>query len=148
MTEKDSFLFDTSSLLYIIKTKQYHRLGKKCHILDLTFYEYGNAVLNVLMNRNAKGSLPSEEGVRILLQAYERIAEKITTLTCQRNPAPLLDIFELAKKENLTFYDASYLYYCLIHNLTFITEDKQLATAAGRNSINVMDADRWAKSDY
>jgi predicted nucleic acid-binding protein len=146
MTEKDNFLFDTSSLLYILKSKQYQRLNKNCHILDLTFYEYGNAVLNILMKRNVKDSQASEEGTKILLQAYEKIAEQITILTCQHSPAPLQDIFELAKNENLTFYDASYLHYCLIHGLSFITEDKQMAVAASRNSINAMDADRWTKS--
>jgi predicted nucleic acid-binding protein len=146
MTKKDSFLFDTSSLLYILKAKQYQRLSKKCHILDLTFYEYGNAVLNILGKRNVKDSSPrpsAEEGTKILLHAYEKIAEQITILTYQCNLALLLDIFELAKKENLTFYDASYLHYCLIHNLSFVTEDKQLAAAAIRNSIDAMDADRW-----
>jgi predicted nucleic acid-binding protein len=146
MAAKDSFLFDTSSLLYILKTRKYNKLSKNCHLLDLTFYEYGNAALNILIKRNGKDLLASkEEEIKILLQAFEKIADQLTILTCQRNPVPLSDIFELAKKERITFYDASYLQYCLIHDLSFITEDEQLTTAANRNSVSVIDADKWIK---
>lgn len=85
------------------------------------------------------------------MQAYEKATEQVTVLVCNdRNSSnnncavPISDIFELAKKK-MTFYDASYLYYCLANNLSFVTEDKPLTAAVQRNSINAMGADRWSK---
>lgn len=138
----DSFVFDTSSLLYILKIQQYQKLGKNCHILDLTFYEYGNAVLNLLVKRNHKNR-PTRDEIKTLLQAYEKISEQLTVLNSAGNK--MLDVFELAKKENLTFYDAVYLYYCLFYNFSLVTEDMRLTAAAHKNSISVMDIDGWSR---
>ncbi|NOJ28327.1 MAG: hypothetical protein DA330_09990 [Nitrososphaera sp.] len=93
-----------------------------------------------MVKRNYKNPSTRDE-IKTLLQAYEKISEQLTTLNSAGNK--MLDVFELAKKENLTFYDASYLYYCLLYNFSLVTEDKQLAAAARKNSISVMDIDKW-----
>ena len=140
--KKSGFLFDTSSLLYVLKTKRYQKLGKNCYVLDLTFYEYGNAVLN-LFTKRGNSDLPSWEAIRMLLQAYEKISEQITVLNSADHPMSLPEIFEFAKKENLTFYDASYLYCCLRYNLQLITEDSQLLASSHKNSIDAEDSNSW-----
>lgn len=140
--KKNGFLFDTNSLLYILKTKRYQKLDKNCHVLDLTFYEYGNAVLNLLAKRGNK-DLPSREEIVVLLEAYEKISEQTSVVNPTENP--MSEIFELARKENLTFYDASYLYCARRFNLHLITEDERLLASARRNSIEVDSSDAWVK---
>lgn len=136
------FLFDTNALLYIIVARKYQKLDRKnCRILDLTFYEYGNAILNILAKR---GRQPSKEEVSFLVRAFEKITELASTVNLEgRMIQPIMD---LARKENLTFYDASYLYCCVHFDLHLITEDGRLKQAAQNNSINVMDAEKWFKS--
>jgi predicted nucleic acid-binding protein len=138
-----NFLFDTNSLLYILKTKQYQKLDKNCHLLDLTFYEYGNAVLNLLTNRR-NSVPPSHEEIRALLQAYEKITEQMTVISYRDYAISLPEIFDLAKKENMTFYDASYLYCCMRYNLKLITEDKSLLESAQRNSVDAYSSGKWS----
>ena len=141
--KKGNFLFDTNSLLYVLKTKQYQKMDKNCHLLDLTFYEYGNAVLNLLARRR-NSVLPSREEIAALLQAYEKISEQMTVLDSVDYQMSILQIFELAEKENLTFYDASCLYCCMRYNLCLITEDERLLESAIKNSVDAHTSDRWA----
>lgn len=140
--KKNGFLLDTNSLLYILKTKRYQKLDKSCHVLDLTFYEYGDAALNLLAKRGNK-DLTSREEIMVLLEAYEKVSEQTSVVNSTENPMP--EIFELARKENLTFYDASYLYCARRFNLHLITEDERLMASARRNSIDADSSDTWAK---
>lgn len=136
------FLFDTNALLYAISARKYQKLDRKnCHILDLTYYEYGNAILNILAKR---GRRTSKEEISFLVQAFEKITELASTISLEgKTMQPIMD---LARKENLTFYDASYLHCCLQFDLHLITEDGRLKQAAQSNSIGVMDTERWFKS--
>jgi predicted nucleic acid-binding protein len=136
------FLFDTNALLYIIAARKYQKLDRKNYrILDLTFYEYGNAILNILAKR---GRQPSKEEISFLVQAFEKITELASSVNLEgRMMQPIMD---LARKENLTFYDASYLHCCLHFDLHLITEDGRLKQAAQNNSISVIDCERWLKS--
>lgn len=140
---KESFLLDTSSLLYIIKNRLYQQLDKNCHLLDLTFYEYGNAVLNILTKRSGGKSTQSEDA-KVLLQAFENISKHMTVLDGRAGgSASLFEIFELARKESLTFYDASYLHCCLKYKFSLITEDRVLSSAARSRSVSVLDSEGW-----
>lgn len=136
------FLFDTNALLYVISARKYQKLDRKnCHILDLTCYEYGNAMLNILGKRSRQ---PSKEEISFLVQAFEKITELASSVSLEsRMMQPIMD---LARKEHLTFYDASYLHCCLHFDFHLITEDWRLKEAAQNNSISVMDAERWFKS--
>lgn len=143
--KKGGFLFDTNALLYALKTRRYQELSKNCHLLDLTFYEYGNGVLNLLLKRG-NSVRPSREEIAALLQAYEKISEQMTVLDSKSYSKSLPEIFALAEKENLTFYDASYLFCCVRYNLRLITEDKRLLEFALRNSADAQTLDKWASS--
>lgn len=142
--KKNSFLFDTSSLLYILKTKRYQKLDKNCHVLDLTFYEYGSAVLNLFAKRGNKDP-PSREEIIVLLEAYEKISEQTSILNSKENY--MSEIFELTRRENLTFYDGTYLYCAGRFNLHLITEDERLLASARRNSIEADSSDAWKNHD-
>lgn len=143
--KKSGFLFDTNALLYALKTRRYQELGKNCYLLDLTFYEYGNGVLNLLLRRG-NSIPPSREEIAVLLSAYEKILEQMTVLDSKSYSASLPEIFVLAEKEKLTFYDASYLFCCMRYNLRLITEDERLLESALRNSVDAQTLEKWSSS--
>jgi predicted nucleic acid-binding protein len=135
-------LLDTNALLYILKTGKYEKLRKEnCHILDLTLYECGNAILNLFSKRSEQ--LITLEKANILLSAVERIAGRLTIQTML--PGSMPAIFKLAKKESISFYDSCYLYSCLHFDLFLITEDERLARAALNNSIKTMNSSQWTE---
>ena len=103
-----------------------------------------NALLNILTRRGKNIDAFSREDVAALLEAYEKISEQMSVLNSGDYLMSLSEIFALAQKENLTFYDASYLHCCLRYNLTLITEDDDLRESALENSIDVENSDRWA----
>jgi len=46
----------------------------------------------------------------------------------------LPDVAEVAEKERITFYDASYVTIAKVQNLTLVTEDANLAEAASKHT--------------
>ena len=137
-------LFATSSLLYVLKTRRFQKLDRQdCLVYDLTFYEFGNAVLN-LATKRSEGQLLPEEEVQLLMQAIEKVSELMSVQTF--GITSMSEIFKIARKEEITFYDASYL-YCAKHiGCQLVTEDEKLARAAENNSVDVTDVDKWIKT--
>ncbi|HEX7032763.1 MAG TPA: type II toxin-antitoxin system VapC family toxin [Nitrososphaera sp.] len=133
------FIFDTNALLYVIAAKNYHRLDANCHILDLAFYEYGNAVLNIL-SRRARGI--SKDEAALFMQSFREVAKfmPIIRLECEA----MQPVLELAKKERLTFYDASYLYCSQRFKYALVTGDRKLLSAAKRAGVDAIETARWA----
>lgn len=120
-------LVDASSLIFLIKKADVHttiECLRESIVLDLTFYEVGNAIW--------------KEGVlkkSITLNDYkefERIAQtilgKIDQITIEART--LEGILEIAKNEKLSFYDSSYVYFARENKLDLITEDKELKKKA------------------
>ncbi len=135
------FIFDTNALLYVIAAKNYHRLDANCHILDLTFYEYGNAVLNILAKR---GSGISKDQAALLMQSF-REAAKLMMPAIRLESEAMQPILEIAEKEKLTFYDASYLYCSQHFKYTLVTGDRKLLDAAEDAGVDAIETARWAK---
>lgn len=138
MTE---FIFDTNALLYVITTKNYQRLNINCHILDLTFYEYGNAVLNILAKRKTDRSIMSKDDTYLLMRSFQEVTKMISILRLEDET--IQPILELAEREKLTFYDASYLYCALHFKHRLVTGDKKLLRAAENVGIDVMETTKW-----
>jgi predicted nucleic acid-binding protein len=144
MTVNRRYLFDTSSLLYVLKTRRSQKLDRQdCLVCDLTFYEFGNAVLN-LATKRSEGQLLSEEQVQLLMQAFEKVSELMGIQSF--DITSMSEIFKIARKEKITFYDASYLCYAKRVGCQLVTEDEKLAKAAENNSVDVTDADWWIKT--
>jgi predicted nucleic acid-binding protein len=136
------YLLDASALIYIIASKKYTALeGSNCSILDLTYYEYGNSIINIMSKR---GRQPLEEEINHLVRTFEKTVEMAPVVNFDAKC--MKAAIDFAKKEKLTFYDSSYLYCCQHFNLNLITEDSTLQEAAKNNSINVTDTDTWIKS--
>lgn len=85
-------------------------------VLDLTVYEVGN----VIWKEFRRGRIRDPT---IVAELFEEIFSSIPVL---RPQIGLREVVELAISENLTFYDASYLYAARIYGMKLVTEDSDL----------------------
>ncbi|RLF19646.1 MAG: PIN domain nuclease [Thermoprotei archaeon] len=85
-------------------------------ILDLTIYEVGNA----LWKEYRLGKI---KNLDVVAQLFEMIFENVKML---RIELTFHEILNLAMKENLTFYDASYLHMARRYGMKLVTEDADL----------------------
>jgi len=125
------FLFDASSILQLIRgskeEKALRMLTENC-ILDLTKYELGNALWKEHVLHRAIGEREFREFLDLLRSVIFRAS--ILSVNGERLP----DVAAVATREKITFYDASYITMAKIHNLTLVTEDKELAKAASKHT--------------
>jgi len=112
------YLLDTSALYpLILKLKDdFLKYSEKFLVLDLTFYEVGN----VLWKEYRKGNIKDVEAVATFFEEVLKALPKIALND------ELLNIEKIAVKEDLTFYDASYLYAAMSNKIKLVTEDKDL----------------------
>ena len=95
-------------------------------VLDLTLYEVGNTI----WKEHRKGRVRNPAKVARLFQ------EMLGFLPITRMDAgDLGKILDLALRENLTYYDAAYLYAARIKKAKLVTEDRELLEFP--ESINV-----------
>jgi predicted nucleic acid-binding protein len=87
------------------------------YILDLTYYEIGNVVLKHLK----KLKTIDEEQANSLIDIT---GNWNNVLFVQRND--LQEIFKIASKLEITYYDATYVYFTKKHNAALKTSDKEL----------------------
>src|SRR3990170_2841734 len=121
------FLFDASSMVQVIKSceeeKTLRLLNENC-ILDLTKYEVGNALWKEHILHRTIGA----DEFRELLGLLRTIILRTKVLSVDASALP--DVAEVAEKERITFYDASYVMIAKVQNLTLVTEDVRLAKVA------------------
>jgi predicted nucleic acid-binding protein len=120
-------LFDTCSFMTLIK-KANPKITADClrasSVLDLTFYEIGNAIWKESSLTKFVSQIDSETlqtMTQTLLAETNRIVSEAEAFQ---------KILEIAKKEKLTFYDSSYIYHAKDRGLILVTEDKELKTKA------------------
>ncbi len=119
---KNVSLFDASSLIHAIKIGQLSLIYNN-YVQWLTIYEIINAIWK---EANITKSISAEEATKIV----EIISDALRftkILTPQQQEKQILTIATTLK---ITAYDASYIALAKKHNLTLITEDKQLKTKA------------------
>ncbi len=121
------YLIDASSLLLLIKNKDIQDILdylQESLILDLTFYETGNAIWK-----------ESTLTRLITLQEAERLGAVVQTMFANINRVTIetetfQQILRIAQTEKLSYYDSSYIYIAKERSLILITEDKELRTKA------------------
>lgn len=121
------YLLDASSFIFLIKkskTKDVLEYLQNSTILDLTYYELGNAI----WKESTITKFLTPEDTKTLEKATQTILMKTDQIT--NEAATFQSILEIAKKEKLSFYDSSYIYFAKEKNLKLITEDKQLNAKA------------------
>jgi predicted nucleic acid-binding protein len=116
-------LFDSSAIINICRENRADKLTNGC-TLDLAFYELGNTVWKMTYLRKA---MSIEEAI-IVLNALIEVYGRMKGL---RN-RDVRTTLEIALKEGLTFYDASYIKVALENNLDLVTDDERLYRAASK----------------
>ncbi len=121
------YLLDASAFILLIKKANVQTTFQHLQnslILDLTVYEVGNALLK-------------ESGIaKFLTQQEAKVLEKVAQLILSRidkilnQDVTFQQIMEIAKTENLSFYDSSYIYFAKQKNIKLITEDQTLKEKA------------------
>lgn len=121
-----SRLFDASSLVATILERDGDGLELVFdnHVLDLTFYEAGNVFWKASVLQDRITSEEASELVAFLADLKDEMAvESAEHLDFDRT-------MEIATTEELTFYDAAYVVAAEELDLTFVTEDTDLASVA------------------
>lgn len=116
-------IYDSSAIINLCAKKNLDRLLEG-ETLDLAVYEAGNAVWRQVHLRK---TLTREEGEKALTVLTETI-NNMKTAAIQDTTA----VLNIAIEEGITFYDASYLHAAVKNNLTLVTDDERLSSAARR----------------
>lgn len=138
-----TFLLDANSIFFILRSSQEEmksRVIQDAKILDLTYYEVGNAIWKDL---ELTGSL-SEEDLLKLTAAIEMTLSNLERVHCTE--MELSGILETARRERLTFYDSSYVHVAKKNNITLVTEDRKLARVA-KKYVKTLTVDDLIASD-
>ncbi|RLF07769.1 MAG: PIN domain nuclease [Thermoprotei archaeon] len=115
-----NLLFDASALLNIIRRKRRKAFNILVgnYILDLTFYEIGNAIWK---ETKLQKRIEVDEASK-LLKTISIIKDKMQMLRAEN----LVVVFKIAYELGITFYDASYIVAAAGNNLLLVTDDKKL----------------------
>ena len=116
-------IYDSSAIINLCAKKSLDRLLEG-ETLDLAVYEAGNAVWRQVHLRK---TLTREEGEKALTVLTETI-NNMKTAAIHDTTA----VLNIAIEEGITFYDASYLHAAVKNNLTLVTDDERLGSAARR----------------
>lgn len=114
-------LFDSSSIINLCAKKQIERLLEGW-TLSLAFYEVGNAVWKQVHLHRA---LTPEEGGRAL-DALVEVLKKMREIRVKDASA----ILNIAIREGLSYYDASYIHAAIKEDATLVTDDIKLHSVA------------------
>lgn len=123
------YLLDASALMLLIKKADTENTVKRLRdsvILDLTFYEVGNAVCK----EGTLAKLVTAEAAKTMRAAAQTVLGRMERVGCE--PDSFGEIVEIAKAEKLTFYDSSYIYAAKRGALQLATEDKALKVSAAK----------------
>ena len=125
-------LFDASALLNVVRSKGSQSFGilNKQYVLNLTVYEVSNAIWK-LSYREKK---ITQEQSCALLDSMLLLMQYMKTFDINGLER---HVKELAMKEGLTVYDASYLAVAEKTNLVLVTDDKELERVA-KKYVKVM----------
>jgi predicted nucleic acid-binding protein len=123
-------LIDASSLMLLMKTAEIQIVLdylRTSSILDLTYYEVGNAIwketcLTKFLTKKESEVLRNR--VQTVLSKTDRIPSETSGFQ---------GAFNISESEHLTFYDASYLFVAKEKGLVLVTEDRELKAKAKKH---------------
>jgi len=112
------YLLDASALYPLVLRLRENLLGYSSLfvVLDLTVYEVGNVIWKEYLRGKIRDPV-------VVANLFQEIFNIIPVLRLNAN---IHEVLGLAINENLTFYDASYLYMARIHGAKLVTEDRDL----------------------
>jgi predicted nucleic acid-binding protein len=123
-------LIDASSLMLLMKTANIQielEHLRTSFLLDLTFYEVGNAIwketcLAKFLTKNESEVLRNR--VQTVLARTDKILSEASDFQ---------KILDISESEKLSFYDSSYLFAAKEKGLVLVTEDKELRIKAEKH---------------
>jgi len=124
------YLLDASSLMLLIKKADVESTVECLQdslILNLTFYEVGNAVWK---ESTLLKFLTPQEAKRLGTMAQTVLA-KIGQVANEGED--FQKILEIAQDEKLSFYDSSYVFFAKQKGISLVTEDKKLEVKAKKH---------------
>jgi len=115
-----NLIFDSSAIINLCGEKKTEKLLDGWTI-NLAIYELGNAVWKqVKVYRRI-----TVDEANLLLDSLTEVFKRLRKPSSE-NP---LKTLEIAVKEDLTYYDASYISAAVENNLTLVTDDEKLYNA-------------------
>jgi predicted nucleic acid-binding protein len=128
----NAFLFDASALYKLLTV--YKDYADKIdynyiYILDLTFYEIGNAIWkDYYLLKRLTNFTETSKVIYEILKEFNVIGDLSLSF---------IEIIKIAIEKNLTYYDASYVYASKNFGLILVSEDKDLIEKG--NAISVKE---------
>ncbi|MEM1732199.1 MAG: type II toxin-antitoxin system VapC family toxin [Desulfurococcaceae archaeon] len=133
------YLYDASAILNLVKRGEL-RVFLGGHTLDLAIYEVANAVWKECY---LLGKIKIETAYKVI----ELISGIFNVLNLHSVKGFEKEVMDIAVKEGVTFYDASYMYIAMRNKLTLVTDDRKLMSAA-RKYVNVTTTNEITTQHY
>ena len=130
-----SYVLNSSSLFTLFfsdSEENVHKILKESSVLDLTAYEIGSIL--------TKGNDGHIRGLKrkLILDLTKEIQKVVANIRVIRlKTLDLAEIMKLSLSPGLTFYDASYVFYCKFHQMALLTEDKEMYREAVKLGLEV-----------
>ncbi len=126
---------DSSSLFtlfFLDSEEKVHKILKESSLLDLTGYEIGS-----ILTKGNDGHIRGLER-EIILDLTKEIEKVIANIRVIRlKTLDIAEIMKLSLSTGLTFYDASYVFYCKFHQMALLTDDKEMYREAMKLGLEV-----------
>ena len=130
-----SYVLDSSSLFtlfFLDSEEKVHKILKESSVLDLTGYEIGS-----ILTKGNDGHIRGLER-EIILDLTKEIQKVIANIRVIRlKTLDIAEIMKLSLSTGLTFYDASYVFYCKFHQMALLTDDKEMYREAMKLGLEV-----------
>ena len=136
-----SYVLDSSSLFTIFffdSEENVHKILKESYVLDLTCYEIGS-----ILTKANDGYIRGLERDHILdlTKEIEKVIANIRVIKLKA--LDIAEIMKLSFSTGLTFYDASYVFYCKFHQMTLLTDDKEMYREARKLGLEVKKVEEF-----
>ena len=116
----EGYLFDASAIYPLLDYVDKVNV-KKVYILDLTFYEIGNAIWkDYIIHKRIKDPVTLAKLFHELLNKFNVVRD-----------LPMQEVMKIAVEKGLTYYDASYVFASFSKGLTLVSNDKDLIEKGG-----------------
>ena len=130
-----SYVLDSSSLFtlfFLDSEENVHKILKESFVLDLTAYEIGS-----ILTKGNDGHIRGLERELIpdLTKEIEKVIANIRVIRLKS--LDIAEIMKLSLSTGLTFYDASYVFYCKFHQMALLTDDKEMYREAIKLGLEV-----------
>ena len=130
-----SYVLDSSSLFtlfFLDSEENVHKILKESSVLDLTGYEIGS-----VLTKGNDGHIRGLER-ELILDLTKEIEKVIANIRVIRlKSLDITEIMKLSLSTGLTFYNASYVFYCKFYQMTLLTDDKEMYREAMKLGLAV-----------